>query len=154
MHLCMVPNNIIGSAAKFCGSDVYLNRGIDRRDPSLGARFSSMRSFNHRDPFRDAGEEFVYGSEIFLFKIWKVSQDLVLGHSGCEIRSEIVDRKARASNARLAPILPGSTVIRSSRLAITVTILPRKQMFYNIVSCLQRCSQLSVATFRLAQVLR
>ena len=46
---------------------------------SLGARFSSTRSFKHRDPFRNAGEEFVNRLEIFLLQIRKVSQNLVLG---------------------------------------------------------------------------
>src|SRR5258708_1355450 len=68
----------------------------------LGARFSSTRSFNNRDPFRNTGEEFVHRLEVFLLQIREVSQDLILGHSGCQVRCEVVDREAQAANAGLA----------------------------------------------------
>src|ERR1035437_3059935 len=89
-----------------------------RSAASSGARFSSTRSFKSRDPVWNTGEELVHRLEVFLLQVGEVLQNLFLGHSGCEVRCEIVDREAQATNAGLAPILPGSTVMRGFRPAM------------------------------------
>src|SRR5260370_25211065 len=76
-------------------------------DPPIGARFSSTRSFKHRDPFWNAGEKFVDRLEVFLLQVREISQNLILCHSGCQVRCEIIYRKTQATNARLATHFAG-----------------------------------------------
>ncbi len=74
---------------------------------SRGGRFSSTRSFKDRYPLRDAGEELVNGLEVFLFEVGELAEDLLLGHSGGEVRSQIVDAEAQAADAGLSSHLAG-----------------------------------------------
>src|SRR5262249_27522296 len=82
-------------------SDKAGNRSA-RSAMSLGARFSSTRSFKQRDPVRNTGEELVHRLKVFLFQIREISQYLVFRHSGRQIGGEIVDCEAQPTNTRLS----------------------------------------------------
>src|SRR5208282_3491505 len=72
-----------------------------------GGRFSSTRSFKNGDPFRNAGEELVDRLEVFFFEVRELFQNLVLSHSGGQIRCQIVDGEAEVANAGLTSHLSG-----------------------------------------------
>src|SRR5579859_105999 len=99
MCLCILPNHCIGrrgQTARLTWAELG-NRSA-RSWISRGGRFSSTRSFKNGNPLWNAGEELVDCLKIFLFQIWEIFQDLVLGHARGEIRCQIVHGEAQATN--------------------------------------------------------
>lgn len=94
MKFGVIPNHAIRGTAQTDG--VYV-RGIREQIGKVfdepWRQFSSASSFKNRNPFRNAGEELVHRLEVFLLEIRKFLQDLLLGHSGSQIRGKVVDRE-------------------------------------------------------------
>ena len=62
----------------------------------------------------------VLSGMVALFKVWKVPQYLLFGHSGCQIGSDIIDGKPKAAYARLAAYFAGFNSDARIQVAITL----------------------------------